>query len=251
MVTIDPESKNLRRLYPEVDAGGFSHVDGTVEFYARIVALIDATQTVLDLGAGRGRHHESRAAALLKGPLSVKNKCAELIGADLDPVVLENKQVHRSVVLTPDAPLPFQDASFDLVYADWVLEHVSDPEKFATEIWRIVRPGGWFCARTPNRAGLTGSISRWVSTDLKKRFVSSLKGARTDDDVFPTYYRCNSLSDVQRIFPSNAWKNCSYLSNSEPPYVLRSYLASLMVLLMWRMMPTTFATNLLIFVQRR
>ncbi len=38
--------------------------------------------------------------------------------------------------------LPFEDASFDLVYASHVLEHIKDDEVALSEIRRILRPGG-------------------------------------------------------------------------------------------------------------
>ena len=38
--------------------------------------------------------------------------------------------------------LDFPDASFDLVYARYVLEHVSKPEHVVGEMRRVVRPGG-------------------------------------------------------------------------------------------------------------
>ena len=41
-------------LFPESYAGGFSRVDGTVQFYMRVRALLRPDDTVLDLGAGRG-----------------------------------------------------------------------------------------------------------------------------------------------------------------------------------------------------
>ena len=40
--------------FPEVGAGGFTSLDGTIEFYTRINALLDPAMTVLDFGAGRG-----------------------------------------------------------------------------------------------------------------------------------------------------------------------------------------------------
>jgi ubiquinone/menaquinone biosynthesis C-methylase UbiE len=38
--------------------------------------------------------------------------------------------------------LDFPDVSFDLVYARYVLEHVSDPQRVLTEMRRVTRPGG-------------------------------------------------------------------------------------------------------------
>jgi SAM-dependent methyltransferase len=38
--------------------------------------------------------------------------------------------------------IEFEDASFDLVYARYLLEHVSNPEVVVSEMRRVVRPGG-------------------------------------------------------------------------------------------------------------
>lgn len=51
-----------RQLYPESGAGGFSRVDGTVEFYTRVNALLSPDAVVVDLGAGRGKQSEDPVA---------------------------------------------------------------------------------------------------------------------------------------------------------------------------------------------
>lgn len=44
--------------------------------------------------------------------------------------------------------LPFEDDSFDVVYAGWMLYHVRDLERAVNEVRRVLRPGGTFVAVT-------------------------------------------------------------------------------------------------------
>ena len=37
--------------------GGYHELDGTIEFYGRINAILKSSDSVLDLGAGRGSWH--------------------------------------------------------------------------------------------------------------------------------------------------------------------------------------------------
>ncbi len=238
------------RLYQEMGAGGYSRVAGTVAFYLRLAALTPEGGSVLDLGAGRNRLHESAAADVLLRIIDLPRHAGRLVGADVDDAVMHNRFVHERIVFNPNKPLPFGDGEFDLVYCDWVLEHVEHPEAFAPEIFRITKPGGWFCARTPNRWGVTGIGSQLMSTTFKKRFVDDSPGARTGDDVFPTFYRLNTLATLEKAFASKQWTDFSYICNSEPPYV-RSHAAALALLMLWRLAPDYFATNIVCLKQRK
>ncbi len=44
----------------------------------------------------------------------------------------------------------FASASFDAVTSWEVLEHVTEPTKFAAEVFRILKPGGWWAISVPN-----------------------------------------------------------------------------------------------------
>jgi SAM-dependent methyltransferase len=45
--------------------------------------------------------------------------------------------------------MPFEDASFDLIIANHLLEHVSQPERALAEFVRCLAPGGMLIAQTP------------------------------------------------------------------------------------------------------
>lgn len=105
--------------------------------YARTVArYVDKRpgRRVVDLGAGRESHF-----AALQDPGS----SAEIVGVDVDADELAmNADVDTKVVIAPGAPLPFADASVDLVVSRSVLEHVAGVEATLAEAHRILVPGG-------------------------------------------------------------------------------------------------------------
>jgi len=49
--------------------------------------------------------------------------------------------------------LPFQDDEFDFVNMSEVIEHVEDPKKVMSEVYRVLKPGGKVYVSVPNRFG--------------------------------------------------------------------------------------------------
>lgn len=52
--------------------------------------------------------------------------------------------------------LPHADASFDLIVATEILEHLATPALFLSECWRVLRPGGVLYVTTPNVVDVRG-----------------------------------------------------------------------------------------------
>lgn len=53
-------------------------------------------------------------------------------------------------ILSQGENLPFKSESFDLVYSNQVIEHVKDPEKCISEIFRVLKKGGILYIRAPD-----------------------------------------------------------------------------------------------------
>ncbi|HEU0024543.1 MAG TPA: class I SAM-dependent methyltransferase [Thermoleophilaceae bacterium] len=114
---------------------------------ARFVRSLDPVDSALDLGCGDGR---------LAGEL----RALDLTLADVSAVALERAArrvpAATAVELTPDAPLPFDDSSFDLVLCAETLEHVRDVQLLLSEVRRVLRPAGELALTTPAHGRATG-----------------------------------------------------------------------------------------------
>jgi len=61
----------------------------------------------------------------------------------------------RAMVKVDITDIPYDDASFDVVYCSHVLEHVADDRRALRELYRILRPGGWMVVLVPITAART------------------------------------------------------------------------------------------------
>lgn len=72
-------------------------------------------------------------------------------GLEVDPAAADTARTRGAKVYTGTlGTAPFEDASFDVVTANQVIEHVHDPTAFLRACWRLVRPGGLLWIGTPN-----------------------------------------------------------------------------------------------------
>ena len=99
--------------------------------------------SILDVGCGTGLN----ASYLKAMGHSVK-------GIDLSPVAIEKfkEAGFDGEVCDIVEGLPYEDGTFDAVFASEVIEHLADTDSFLTELKRVLRPGGTLILSTPNSA---------------------------------------------------------------------------------------------------
>ena len=235
--------------YDPADAmlGRFTSRDGTVEFYSRVNAVLRPEFKVLDLGAGRGAWFYDEKSNYKRSLRQFRGKVSEYIGADVDNAVLGNPTTNRNLLIT-DGVVPLGDGEVDVIVCDWVLEHIVDIRAFTSEVYRVLKPGGYFCARTPHYASYVSIAARAVKNSAHISWLRVVQPSRKAEDTFPTAYRCNTLSAVDRCF--RGWQNYTYLYTAEPSYYFGRKSIFRLMNLIHRLAPGPVTGSLFIFLQK-
>ena len=128
-----------------------------------------------------------------------RDRIVRLVGVDADEAAgRANPYLDEFLAADLDDSLPFAGDSFDLVYANFVVEHLASPERAFAEWRRVLRPGGTLLLLTSNRASpLMAAADR-----LPERLRLSIKrrGAGADErDVYPTRYLANTPGRLAQV----------------------------------------------------
>ncbi|MFV0426546.1 MAG: methyltransferase domain-containing protein [Beutenbergiaceae bacterium] len=157
-----------------------SHSRGTAQNSAAyLLPQLRPGMDVLDVGCGPGTITVDLATHVPGG---------RVLGIDTAPQILERaaelavaQGVENVEFETADVTaLPQADASFDVVHAHQVLQHLSDPVAALVEMRRVLRPGGWLAIRDADYGAM-----RWfpdsVELDRWRDLYLALTGHHNPD----------------------------------------------------------------------
>ena len=130
----------------ELWGDGFLSPGGPEEVAHTIDGVDFAGRTVVDIGCGSG----GVTIVLVRD-----HDAGRVIGIDVESPVCEQARarVERQgltdrieIRLVTPGPLPFDDGSIDIVFSKDSIVHIPDKETLAADVFRVLRPGGWFVA---------------------------------------------------------------------------------------------------------
>jgi SAM-dependent methyltransferase len=125
---------------------------------------------ILDIGCGTGAMSRKL------------ERFGEVTSADFSPLALDFcRRRELAHVCQADAmDLPFGDASFDVIVALDLLEHLPDDEAAMRQFCRVLKPGGYVVATVPAYQSLWSShdvalmhYRRYVAREVRDRFVAA------------------------------------------------------------------------------
>lgn len=237
------------RCYPELDFGGFTRHDGVIAFYGRLQALLQREWHVLDIGCGRGEH--AADPCIYRRKIStVRGKCSKVIGIDVELAGRENPLLDEYRLITDINRWPVEDGEIDLAFADYVLEHVTDPNAFFRECRRVLKPGGYLLLRTPNKFSYIALAARIIPNRYHGRVVTKVHATRHAHDVFPTVYRCNTRGALRESLRHHGFVGTVYRHEGEPSYLSFSDFAYHIGTIVHRFMPDVLKSTLFAFARR-
>ena len=203
----------LRKYY-----GGY--VGGTALFRSVVCSHLTKDSIVLDVGAGNGTGFQ----------FDLRDEAKKIVGLDVSDEVALNPFLDEWVK-ADICDTPFDDCHFDVIYSNYVFEHIERPSAMVEELFRISKPGGVVVVRTPNLWHYTATVSRCTPHWFHTLFRTRLKNARAED-VFPTVYRINTRGRIAEIFKASNFEIDTILMvEREPSYLMWSLPPSFWV---WR-----------------
>lgn len=194
--------------------------DGTALFHALVAQFVPHAGRILEIGAGPA----NTTTAFLASRGTV-------VGLDVSPEIRENRYLAEARVFD-GVTFPFADRSFEACSSNYVLEHVSNPQDHFDEVARVLKPGGVYCFRTPNRWHYVALASSLLPHGAHLKLANRLRNFDADaHDPYPTVYLANSQGRLQTLCRRAGLRAIHLEMVEKEPFYARRY-----QLLFWPMM---------------
>ncbi len=148
---------------------------------AYLLPALNSGDRLLDVGSGPGSITLDLARLVAPGKVIGLDPSQTAVSAAQDAA--EQSQVMNAEFVVGDVyALEFEDASFDVVHAHQVLQHLSDPAAALREMRRVCRPGGLIAVRDADYSAMSwypasAGLTRWLDLYMQ---VARANGGEPD-----------------------------------------------------------------------
>ena len=194
---------------------------GAADSAAYLLAHLRAGMDLLDVGCGPASITADLAERVAPGRVVALDAAAGALEAARKTLRERGLSEQVEVTCGDVMALPFEDASFDVVHAHQVLQHLADPVGALAEMRRVTRPGGIVAVRDavysamtwfPEPAGMEQWRSVYMATaranggepDAGSRLLSCARAAGFTDVTASASTWCYA-TPADRAWQSQTW----------------------------------------------
>ncbi len=182
----------LRKLLPGFKSGHTRYVRFVKEHFKDGCRWLDA-------GGGRRIFPD-----LYDGERELVRRASIVTACDVDPLSLKDHVSVSNRICCDLANIPLEPNSIDFITCSMVVEHMFSPVGCFKELARILDAGGQLIIHTPSLWGyptLLAMLSKIIPAVPRRKVISWITG-RCEEDIFPTYYHCNTARKITRVLNS-------------------------------------------------
>ena len=153
----------------------------------------------LDAGGGRRIFHDA-----FDGERELVKRAKSVVVCDVDSTALSDHASVTDTICSNLESIPLPPNSQDFITCGMVVEHLAEPLECFREFERLLDNGGTLIIHTVNLWGyptLLAIIAKLIPAGISKAIIGKITG-RLDEDIYPTYYRCNTARKVKRLMHS-------------------------------------------------
>jgi len=147
--------------------------------------------TLLDIGCNKGQ--------LLKSIRNTNKQC-KLFGVDIEPGILSLKIDNCDFRVSDVTNLPFENNSFNIVFALSILEHIHDLDSAIKEISRVLKPQGFAIISSPTESWFYRFCRFLLFGDVKEVHITK-SGPRSEAD-----HHYQNVYDIEKKILQNGFK---------------------------------------------
>ncbi|MFA6995192.1 MAG: class I SAM-dependent methyltransferase [Patescibacteria group bacterium] len=164
-----------------------------IKLLKKILKLVSGKSKIINLGAAQSVVIEEE---LIQDGINFV--CDR---SDIQPNTVSKEYIGQSFICPLEKMTAINSNEYDCVFANFVLEHISDPLAAASEITRILKPGGKLIISLSNPRAPEFRLARITPTSFHQ-----LLREKGHDPAYPVKYAYGSIEKLIKLFENNGLK---------------------------------------------